>query len=350
MRIRLTTASVLLCAAVAAEDLIILDNGQRIVGSVIAETQADDHLVTIHTGNGLLRFDHKRIRKMELSYATRRAQVKDDDARGLLELARWCRSQGMKVEALELLDKAIALPNCDPAARVLYLNLFDEVRGPEAALPLYKAWREAGGTDATTLARLAQLEKVKADYEAQYGVGAAEVAAAPPRVDFSREGLEARAWMPESPQYFNPVDLQRVSIDSKDGPTAALKITCKTGNQDKAAVRLGMATSGVQQSLFTFTAANLGKSPVQVGIAIKTGSRYVYHECQPVVLEGGNKPRPLSFNLKTAAWKSEANNWQFSGKIADIDQIREIQILFHNGRQEVTVVVDKIAFQGIKDL
>lgn len=336
----------LLASSALAEDLIILDNGQRIAGAVIPETQAEDHLVTIHTGNGLMRFDQKRIRKMELSYATRRAQVKNDDARGLVELARWCRSQGMKIEALELLEKALALPDVDAQARVLYLSLFDEVRGPAAALPLYKAWRENGGSDADTLKRLAQLEKVKADYEAQYGVGTADVASAPPKADFSKEGLESRAWMPESPQYFNQVDLQR----SNDKDNAILKVVCKAGNQDKAAVRLGMATSGVQQSQFVFTASNPDKSPIRVGIAIKTGSRYVYHECDPVTLEGGGKPRQLTFSLKNPVWKSEANNWQASGAIADIDQIREIQILIHNGRQDATVIIDKIAFQGIKDL
>jgi hypothetical protein len=334
-----------LAILLGAEDVIILDNGQRIAGTVVAEPQADDRMVSIHTGTGLMRFDHRRIVKLELCYASRRALVKDNDLKGLIELARWCRSKGMNIEALELLEKAMALPGVDDATKALYLRMVDEIRGPEVALPLYKAYRDMGGRDPDTIKRLEQLEKVKADFDAQYG-GAA---AAAPRIDFAKEGLETRAWMPESPQYFNPVEVQRVMLDGDD-PTAALQITCKAGTQDKAAVRLSMAASTNQHSRFCLSVANQGRRPIDIGIAVKTGSRYVYHESEPVTVEASGKFKRLIFNLKDKTWKSEASGWQNNIPLAEGDQIREIQILFHNGKQDAKLVVDGVGFQGIKDL
>lgn len=341
----------LLTAFCGAEDVIILDNHQRISGTIVAEVQADDRLVSICTGSGILRFDLKRIERIELSYATRKSQVKDQDPQGLTDLARWCQSQGMANEALELLDKAAVLPGAEAQTQVLYLRMVDEVRGPETALPLYKAWRDAGGSDPDTTQRLMQLEKVKADYEAQFGP--VETGAIVKRPDFSREGLETRAWMPESPQYFNPAEIERVTLAGvgSESSNAALKITCKKdGNQDKAAVRLSMAAAAGNQSLFGFSVANMSKRALNVGLAIKTGSRYIYFESEPILVEATGKFTPITFNLKTTTWKSEASNWRSNVAIAELEQIREVQILFHNGRNDVVVMIDQVAFQGIKDL
>jgi hypothetical protein len=332
--------------AALLEDVIILDNGQRIVGTIVQEAEADANLVSVFTGSGIMRFDHRRIKLLELGYASRRAQVKDTDATGLYALAQWCRTQGRQADALDLLEKVLALPDGDPAARVLYLRLVDEVRGPELALPLYKAYRAAGGDDAATLTRLAQLEKVKADYEREYGS-----AVAASKVDFAREGIETRQWMPESPQYFNPVEIERVSIDRDDGTANnALKLTCKPGGQDKAAIRLGMAMSGELQPRFAFRVANQGKKSVGVGIAIKTGERYVYHESEAQIVPAGGLFTELVFDLKGSTWKSEATGWRYAGSIAKLDNIREIQILVHNGSGTSTLVVDDVRFLGVKDL
>lgn len=328
-----------------AEDLIILDNGQRISGVIISETQAEDGLVTITTGSGLLRFNIARIKKIEMSYETRRARVKDSDRKGLTELARWCRDQGMNAEALDLLAKAVALPGGEGDTHIFYLRLVDEIKGPEAAFPLYKNYKSVGGNDPTTLERLSQLEKVKEEWDNAFGSKSSASV-----IDRTKELLEIKTWMPGAPQYFNPSELQRVSEETPDGLNSLLQVTCKNGRLDKAAILLGMSTSGAKQSNFVFTAANTGKNPLRVGIAIKTGSAYLYHESEPVMLEGGGKRHSLSFNLKSATWKTEASKWTPTSTIGDIDQIREIQILMYNGRSEYTVFIDEISFQGIKDL
>jgi hypothetical protein len=68
------------------------------------------------------------------------------------------------------------------------------------------------------------------------------------------------------------------------------------------------------------------------------------------VVPGGNVPTKLTFDLKSKAWKSYATQVPTNGIIADLDQVREIQLQFHNGSKPATVLIHQIERKGITDL
>jgi hypothetical protein len=151
-----------------AADLVVLKNGQRISGTIDPSIDVGPDQVAINTGNGILRLPKSSIATEDLGFDARKKRLKADDLAGHLALASWCRSQGMNQEALALLDHAVKLPGVTLAARALHARLVDEddKRGPEKALELYRSYKKDGGDDFATLQRLAQLEKVMADFAA----------------------------------------------------------------------------------------------------------------------------------------------------------------------------------------
>lgn len=139
-------------------DTIILVNEQRFQGTVLSD-QPDPSVVAVNTGSGIMRIRRDLVARVEYGLIARMAQVKDDDLAALIDLAHWCRINRRNPEALLLLTKAVALPGCDLETRGFYAQLVDETDGPEKALPLYIAYRNAGGTDPDILARLDVLQK-----------------------------------------------------------------------------------------------------------------------------------------------------------------------------------------------
>ena len=152
--------------AAIEHDIVILTNEQRFLGTVLSD-QPDADWLSINTGNGTLRLARERVARVEFGLTARMGRVKTDDLAGLIDLAYWCRANGRNPQALALLTKAVALPDCDLKTRGLYAQLVDEQEGADKALPLYIAYRNAGGTDAELLARLSELEKARSDWEEQ---------------------------------------------------------------------------------------------------------------------------------------------------------------------------------------
>jgi hypothetical protein len=349
--------SLVAAATLAGADIVLLDNGQRIAGTIDPSIDAGPGQVAINTGNGVLRVDRKRIAGEDLGYPARRQRVKNDDLSGLVALARWCRGKAMNVEALELATLAIALPGVDLPTRALHARLIDELKGPEEALELYRAYRQDGGRDETTIARLAQLEKAIAAFEAGGDVAGAVAAtepggvAAPPRVKPTLQGgLEAKGWDPEALQWSNPVEAKVTTVDLPDGTAPALQIAFKAGDKDKAAVKRSIHLTIGDDSVLTMQALNPGDRPVSLAVAVKTGGKYLFHESPQMMVKPGKEPQTLRFDLKASNFKSAATSWASTGKVADLGDIKELQLLVYNGQGEGTLLITGMGFPAKKDL
>ncbi len=271
-------ALALAAGPLASADIIVLDNGQRISGSLDEKAERQPGQVAINTGNGIIRIDKEHIHKEDLGYESQRARLKVDDLKAVVGLGRWCRVKGMNEQALELMQIAVALPGVELPERALHARLTDELKGPEAALPLYVAYRQDGGKDPETISRLETLEKIKAGDEgapvagnapaaplpavpnAGAGIGlvaAGEVAKAtaanPPKAMVNlNDGLETKGWVAEALQYSDPVEARVVTLPTADGGTSkALEITFKAGKMDKAAVRRIIKLSVTDDSVLT---------------------------------------------------------------------------------------------------
>lgn len=341
-------------------DTVILTNEQRFQGTVLSD-QSDPDSVAINTGTGVLRIRRELVAKVEYGLVSRMGKVKNDDLGGLVDLANWCRINRRNPEALQLLTKAVALPGCDIKTRGLYAQLVDEIDGPEKALPLYVAYRNGGGTDPDILARLDVLEKAHQAWADQMralgldpGAGSdpatAVAAATSSSID---EGLEKYKWVGDDPKWANPVTTSQPTLTTESGPRKVLQVDYgpnpTTPGIDKAAVVL-RPQGGLNVragAKLTLLAANRSAKDVRLAIAVKTGNDWTYYESQVQPLpatSSGQEFVQLSFDLGAATFKAAATNWAHSAKVANLDQVREVQVLIHNGREKGSLWLAGIAF------
>jgi hypothetical protein len=257
----------------------------------------------------------------------------------------------MNQEALALLERAVKLPGIPMAARALHARLVDEdeKRGPQQALELYRRYRKDGGDDAITLARLAELEKAIADYEAKAAV-VTTVAAAPKPQPTLQGGLESRGWDNEAPQWSNPVRPQVVTVPTDAGLAPALKIEFKGGQQDKATIKRTAHLTIGEDSVLTFFAQNPGDKPLAIAIGVKTGSKYLFHESPQQQVKPGQEFQKLRFDFKGANFKSAASGWNYSTRVADLNDVKEIQVLIYNGRSDGSLIISNMGFPTKPDL
>jgi hypothetical protein len=340
-----------LAAVAHAADLVVLTNGQRISGTIDPSIDVGPDQVAINTGNGILRLPKSSIATEDLGFDARKKRLKPDDLPGHLALAAWCRSQGMNQEALALLDRAVKLPGVTLAARALHARLVDEddKRGPRAALDLYRAYKKDGGDDPATLARLAQLEKVIADFESQ----SSAVSTAPPApkpVPTIQGGLESKGWDNEAPQWSNPVKPQVVSLTTEAGIAPALKIEFKGGTQEKATIKRTAHLTISDDSVLTFFAQNPGDKPLSIAIGVKTGTKYLFHESPQQQIKSSKDFQKLRFDFKAANFKSAASGWMYDTRVADLNDVKEIQVLIYNGSLDGALIISNMGFPAKPDL
>lgn len=323
----------------AAEDLVLLTNGQRLIGALDSTADARPGTVAIRTTNGLLRIRSELVARVEESYPTRRAKVGDKDAAGLLSLAKWCLTKGMKTEALDLLTLAIACADVSVEARGLYAQLLDETKGPEEALPFYQAYRAAKGTDPAILARLKELEDV--DRVARGAANDPVPSVQPPTV---ADGLEAKGWDAESPQWSNLVTTKVVGMETEKGRNQVIEVTFTGGDKDKMAVKRPLrGVSLGDNGEVAMYACNRGKLPLRLSLALKTGN-YTFHESQTLEVPADEAWHEVRINLRSKDWKSEASKWTYTSEIANLDDLKEMQILVYNGKSDGVLLLDGIDF------
>ncbi len=344
------------------QDLVILDNQQRITGSVVEG--AEPGLVVINTGSGTMRFREDRVKEVYLGLGSRLAKLRGDDLNELVLQARWCHANHHDAEALQLLAKAVALPGVDLDSRGLYAQLVDQSGNPAAAVPLYRAYRKAGGSDAAILARLDQLEEAARRYVADNPGATPPIDDTPlpagtlPKVPLkpapmAQVGLEAKGWESEKLQYSNPVEMKLAPVDDSGGPNV-LHLTFTgpsdaTKRTDKAAIRKSVQYAIGEQSVLSFSIANHGEQPFKLAIALKTGDfEYFESAVQTVPLNKGFTE--LRFDLRSPTFKSKATNWQNSATVTNLDDVKELQVLVYNGTASGELLIKGMTFVKTNEL
>lgn len=334
-----------------AADVVVLKNGQRIAGTLDPSADVGPDQVAIKTSNGILRLPKAAVASEDLGYDARKARLDRNDLAGHLGLAAWCRSQGMNKEALALLDRAVKLKDVPLAARALHARLVDEDenRGPQRALDLYRRYKKDGGDDPSTLQRLAQLEKVIADFESQANA-VTSAPAVPKAVPTIQGGLESKGWDNEAPQWSNPVRPQIITLPTEAGVAPALKIDFKGGAQEKATIKRTAHLTIGDDSVLTFFAQTPGDKPLSIAIGVKTGSKYLFHESPQQQVKPGQDFQKLRFDFKAANFKSAASAWNYNTRVADLNDVKEIQLLIYNGKGDGTLIISNMGFPAKPDL
>jgi hypothetical protein len=338
-------------------DTVILSNGQRISGTIDPSIDAGPDHVAIKTGNGFIRLPKSAIASEDLGYEARKSKLKNDDLAGHLALAAWCRSKGMMNESLALLDDAVLLNGVPLTARAQHARMVDELKSPKEALEWYRRYRKDGGDDPATLARLAQLEKVLAEFEAQTNA----VTTAPKKTKSDspnipkatpilQGGMESKGWDNEALQWSNPVQPKIVSLSTEAGITPALQVDFKGGTQEKATIKRTAHLSIGDDSVLTFYVQNPGDKPLSIAIGVKTGSQYLFHESPQQQIKPGKDFQKLRFSFKGASFKSAASSWNYTTHVADLTDVKEIQVLIYNGNDSGSLLISNMGFPAKSDL
>ena len=342
-------------------DVVILDNHQRIVGK-LEDDPASADWVQIKLVTGTIRLRKSRVASVELGVTSRYKALKEDDLDGLIAFARWARSKGHHQAALTALDKAFAIIRLTPAkpfdlaALALYARLTDEIQGPEAAIPLYRWYRKAQGTDNDTLARLDQLEAIvgKSDGDGIPAVALAKLPT-PPEPDKAAatgsEGYEVKGWQAENPQYSNPVLTEVVPLlgdDRLDGVKRALKVTFAKGEKGKAAIKKAVNIDATSNHVLSLQ-VKANETPVKIAIAVKTGN-WIFHESATQTVKVADGWKELRFDLKEATFKSQKSDWANNTTITDLDEVKEIQVLIYNGTADGATLLSGMRFLADKEL
>jgi hypothetical protein len=338
-------------------DTVVLKNGQRISGTVDPTIDVGPDQVAINTGHGIMRLPKSAIASEDLSFEARKSKLKNDDLAGHLALAAWCRSKGMMNESLALLDDAVLLNGVPLIARAQHARLVDELKSPKEALEWYRRYRKDGGDDPATIARLNQLEKIIVEFEAQSHV----VSTAPkgPKNDsptipkaapILQGGMESKGWDNEALQWSNPIQPKVVSLSTETGIVPALQVDFKGGNQEKATIKRTAHLSIGDDSVLTFYVQNPGDKPLSIAIGVKTGSQYLFHESSQQSIKPGKDFQKLRFSFKGASFKSAASKWNYDIHVADLTDVKEIQVLIYNGSDNGSLLISNMGFPTKSDL
>ena len=341
-------------------DTVILTNEQQFLGTVLSD-QPDPAWVAINTGSGVMRIARDRVARVEYGLTARMGKVKADDLAALVDLAMWCRANARNPQALELLTKAVALAGCDLKTRGLYAQLVDEQDGADKALPLYIAYRNAGGTEPDIIARLGELETARTAWEEQMRAlgldpGATAAAGAPMAAATSsavEEGYEKYKWDSDSLDWSSPAKPTLVTLVTPEGPRRVMQVDVEPHpskpNVDKGAIVLRRPLALRAGAKLTMLVANRGTADLRLGIAVKSGAEWTYYESKPqsvAATQSGQEFAQLSFDLGASDFKAQSTGWAHSARIANLEQVRELQILLHNGAKSGSVWIAGIAFEG----
>lgn len=342
----------------ADNDVILLDNRQRLIGTLEDDPTSTEH-VRVRSPNGTLRLRKSKVVGVELGVTSRMLRLSPDDGAGMVALARWCRERGYHPQALQLLDRARRLAGFGREDAGLYAQLVDELRSPEDAVPLYAWYRSQGGTNPAIVARMRELEAAGARFD---GAGTSPstvvaTAAAPAATELTQAtpamGLELRGWAAENVQYSNKSTISLIDGGIKvklPGVRKALKIDLPAGgDKDKAAIRLPVNYSvDSATAVLRMNVVNPGEFPISVAIAVKTGN-WVFYESVAQQIPPGDKIE-LRFDLREATFKTEASGWVNNATVSGLEDLKELQLMIFNRDRPATILVTGMRFVGDKEL
>lgn len=145
--------------------------------------------------------------------------------------------------------------------------------------------------------------------------------------------LSTAGWKGGPAEHYNPT---MISIPpAADGAAAArvVEIGYTGGAKDKAAILHPVTKEDLAtHPALSFSVLNPGEQPVQIAVAIKTGKTWVYHESAAQnIPPKGKEPTVLTFDLEASVYKTAASKWAANSAIADLTELREVQIVIMNG-------------------
>jgi hypothetical protein len=354
--------------AVDEQDYITLDNKQQIYGTIL--DSSNDDIVDLNTGSGMVRIPKSKVKWPPFyGLISQRKRMAHASLSELVAFAKWCDSSNHRADALSALDRAVGLPGVNADIIGMHARLVDEsteaTRGPQNALPLYRKYKDAGGSDKDLLARLSQLEDVLAEHNQKLqalnlppvdvdGQATAVIPATvqPPLADNQHAGMEAKGspFQSEELQWSLPVETTLTNLPPEEGGAKVLLVT-STGvaatppangkkAPEKVAIKKSIAYAiDESNSNLSFQVRNRTGHPLSIAVALKTGDHWTFYESVKQVVVPNPEFKTLNYDLKAATFKCDASKWKPTGSIVDLDQVKELQLLIYNDGNNVDLAI-----------
>ena len=154
-----------------------------------------------------------------------------------------------------------------------------------------------------------------------------------------RGGMEGGAWSLEG--WGNPGSAEKVT---RGAGRMALKAIYLAGEKEKCSFKhltnFGADAAG-KATLHVYVPDNTAKPP-QVALAVSTTLAYIWHESKYMPLKTGWNA--LEFTLSAPNWKTEKSKWQFDGGIANLGDVRAVNVIFSKPEETGWLIVEGLHF------
>ncbi len=327
-------------------DLVVLTNGQEIEGRLRELPDEGAESIILVVPDGEVELSAKLVRAVRPSLDHRLENLKPDDAKGHMELARYCMLAERDEDALRLLRILHARKELSNRHLYLLAMLTDKSGSHTDALALYRLYKQKGGTNSQALERLALMEKIEAVYNKKRQEALEKTDSLPP----IKDGEEAnRKWKSENTRWSNSTKTQLISQGSGKRTNKVLQVDVSSGEKDKAIIVLRDRFDLSMKNQLTFYVHNPDMKKLRVSIAVKSrgDTRPVYYESRANTLVKNDDWKMVNFDLTTQTFKSEASKWAHKVGIENLKDISEVQIQFWNGKRSGTVLLDGIGFAAL---
>ena len=151
---------------------------------------------------------------------------------------------------------------------------------------------------------------------------------------------------------------QTVNAELKDGGVLSVDFANITdeaaaGIQTETRPSLGVGLDFSLYKTITATITNNSDSDIHITLLLRTSSNWTWQESAGVAegVEDGEMIIPagesvdVTYYLKEATWKSKLSNWQYTGQLQDIDDVRAIGFKIYTGGESASGNVEISNFQ-----
>ncbi len=331
-------------------DTIHFKYGTSLECKVVGRTPAGLEVLLGDGEVGRLIIDPATVREdgIDYDFDSRLDELKDDDYQGHYRLGVWCEEQGG--DDARMYDRALARylhvmgkPGIPDDLDLRLGRMFEKCREPDPwqALDHYQAYLKKHPDNAEAKAAVARLQ---AD---------PRLAQPAPTPKNTRDGLESHRWRPIAIDEHNQGSARNLNDAGNDGG-ALLELAFSGQNRkketkDKAAFQLAEKLNLKDQTALLMDIYVPDDKPVRLAVALVTGNNFEWYESKTVILPGGEWTMGVRFDLTLATWKAQKSGWNHTLKPDNLDQVRNLNLLVYNGRQEGKIYVDSVRLEKAEE-
>jgi hypothetical protein len=165
------------------------------------------------------------------------------------------------------------------------------------------------------------------------------VAAAPPRIEDGKDGLEAvQGWYADD-SWARPA---KVTTRTSTDRGRVMKIRCDGRADKKLAITILHHVDLSRATQFTLDVDNATDRPLTIAVAFGFAPQWPMYEAPGVVVPPRAKAAPVSFPLTERHFKCEASNWKHDQPLPNNGRVDKIMLLVEGMPESGSIAFDRI--------